>query len=365
VRNCAFFIVIPCIVVCGRKEEQMKKQKTERQEVTEILSSLENFFQKGSCGAPPWYIHTGNLALDYIISGRVDGTGGWPGERIVEIFGDPMTGKSLLITLAGASIQKEGGLFVLADAEGRWDADFAMLHGVNPENVLIFEPLTIEEFTIKTYEFLDKIKGKVNKVLVALDSLAALSTESEIDSVEKKEIREDQGKRAKRIHAAMRILPRAIKEANGVLLISNHVISDPSHPYSGGRTTPGGKAVPFQSSVRLELLSSQKLTIEGKNRPIGNRLHAVCTKNSIQPPYGQCYFDLYWGKGVSKFSGLVELAVDLGILSKSGPWIKFGEKTFREKDIEKFVQETPEFLQHPKWANPYFKSLEADDDSAI
>ena len=305
-------------------------------------------------GIPRWYLSTGNLALDYIISGRVDGTGGWPGGRLVEIFGDPSTGKSLLIAMAIKQMQDTGGLIALADVENRWDSDFARIHGVDQGKIAPLVPRTIEEFGIIAIDLLEAcIREKVPKVLLCLDSVAALSTEWELEN---KGVKEDQGKRAKKLHAVVgRVLPGLLAKSNGLMIVSNHIIQNPNITYGSNRMTPGGKALPFQSSVRLELLSTEKIKIEGKERVVGNTLHCVCAKNSIQPPYGEAFIDLYWGDGVDRYSGLLNIAVDLDIVKRGGGWYEFQDKKFRGSDFGKFVEEHPEVLTHEAWANPYFK----------
>ncbi len=333
----------------------MRKKETDEIAVeVDALDSVKKYMHsEPGFGAPTYYLSTGNYALDYIISGKADGSGGWPGGRIVEIFGDPSSGKTLLIAKAASTIQQTGGIFVLADAEYRWDDEFAIVNGVDPTKIVKYQPDTIEEYIATTDEILEKLSGKVPRILFALDSLSRLST---LDEVEKMAKSEDQGKRAKKIHAMMRILPSRIKKANAILLVSNHIIRSPT-PYTRP-DTPGGKGIQIQATIRVETQNPKPIKLEGKERMIGNVLHCVCTKNSIQPPFGSCHIDLYWASGVSKFSGLLELMEDIGIVEKAGAWYKYGELKFQSCDFENFVEQHPDMLCDDKWENPYFKSKE-------
>lgn len=319
------------------------------------LAAVKGFLaDESEFGIPRWYLSTGNLALDYIISGRVDGTGGWPGGRLVEIFGDPSTGKSLLIAMAIKQMQDTGGLIALADVENRWDSDFARIHGVDQDKIAPLVPRTIEEFGVISIDLLEAcIREKVPRVLLCLDSVAALSTEWELEN---KGMKEDQGKRAKKLHAVVgRVLPGLLAKANGLMVVSNHIIQNPQITYGSNRMTPGGKALPFQSSVRLELLSTEKIKLEKKERVIGNTLHCVCAKNSIQPPFGEAFVDLYWAQGVDKYSGLLRIAKDIEVIEQNGAWYTFQGQNFRGDDFGIFIESHPEVLQHEAWTSPYFK----------
>jgi recombination protein RecA len=297
-----------------------------------------------------WYLPSGNLALDYILSGRVDGLGGYP-SGIVEVHGDPATGKSLLFAKAIGNAQKAGLTTILADAEGRWDYDFSAMHGTDSELLRkhTFYPETVEEFAVKSMEILQK----VGKIVMVLDSVAILSTVQEKDDVEEGSIKADQGRKAQKIKAAMRVLSSEIRKTGSLVLISNHLIAQPG-AYTG-RITPGGQGVPFQANVRLELTKPTQIKLKGKEHPIGVQMHIECTKNSVIAPFGSCDLDMYFASGVSPYSGIVNLAKDLGILELKGAYYYYGEGPgFYDRDIERICT-TTDLLKDNKWSNPYWK----------
>jgi len=307
----------------------------------------------GDVGAqdPTWFLHSGNLALDYIMSMKVDGSGGYPSGQICELFGDPSTGKTLLILKAGAAVQRAGGIFALADVERRYDKTFGAIHGVDNEKLVRFYPKTIETFTVESYEMLSDY-GKQAKILIAVDSLAALSTEKEVDDAEKKDLKADQGRRAQKIKQAMRVLPGLVADTQSILMLSNHII-DNTGGY-GGTNTPGGRGPKFHSTVRLEMLRTTPILIEGKMRPIGVTMRVRVAKNSVAPPFGECEMELTWSRGLDRLSGLIDIAVDLDIIKKSGAWMKYGDISFYAKDFANVLADHPEILLDDRWSKNYF-----------
>lgn len=319
----------------------------------EILDSEDNIFD-----IPQWFLDTGNYGLNYIISGRLDG--GYRSGLVTELFGDPSTGKTLLMMVAVANIQKLGGIAIVNDVERRWDWEFAHQHGVDVESVIKAYPETVEEFNTHTDKILEYILDEYDqppKMLYILDSAAALSTEWEMET---KGNKEDQGKRAKALKASMRTLPKKLARAGGILIVSNHLIADKNIKYGSNQVTPGGKGITFQASIRLEGKKPTMLMLEGKQRPIGATLHMKCMKTSVCPPFGEVNIDVLWTKGVSKYSGLLEIATDLGIVKQGGGWYEYADKKWRGSQIAKIVAET-DFMQNEKWNTPYF--LEEQDDS--
>lgn len=299
---------------------------------------------------PVWFLNSGNLGLNYILSGRLDG--GWP-SGTAEVFGQPSTGKTLLLIKAVAEMQKVGGLTIVNDVEHAWDWEFARHHRVNPDKVLKDYPETIEDFTIRTLKILDQIleQDPIPRLLIVLDSIAAISTNWEMESQGTKE---DQGKKAKRIKAAMRVLPKKIAKAGAILLISNHLIANPKITYGSPYETPGGKGVFFQANVRVELSKTLPISIEGKQMPRGVTLRLTCTKNRFRPPFGETEMDMLWSTGVSQYSGLLNMMLDLGIVQQGGGWYNYKDKKFRASDLDEFITQNPEILNDEKWERPYF-----------
>ena len=319
------------------------------EDLKRILQSEDNIFN-----LPSWHLDTGNYGLNYIISGDLNG--GYTSGLVSELFGDPSTGKTLLMMVAVANIQKMGGIAIVNDVERRWDWDFAKLHGVNVDDVIKSYPETIEEFTVHTDKLLDEIlkSEPIPKVLFVLDSVASISTIWEMESQGTKE---DQGKKAKRIKAAMRVIPKKLSRAGAILLTSNHLIADPRITYGSNQITPGGKGISFQASVRIEMRKPVMIVIEGKNRPIGATLKMKAVKTSVCPPFGIVEIDVLWNRGINRYSGLLDIAVDLEIIEAKGAWYSYNDKNYRSNQITEIVKET-DILNDPKWAHPYFLSME-------
>jgi recombination protein RecA len=336
-----------------KKNESIEGMSTIENEANEIKKLLdnedENIFE-----IPTWFLSTGNYSLNYIISG--DLFGGYCSGLVNELFGDPSTGKTLLLMVAVANMQKMGGLVVVSDVERRWDWPFAKTHGVDVDRVIKVYPETVEEWSVQTDKILDRLleKNPTPKVLFILDSVAAISTLWEMENVGTKE---DQGKKAKRIKAAMRVIPKKLSRAGGILLTSNHLIADPRITYGSNQITPGGKGISFQASVRIEMHKPSYIVIEGKNRPIGATLKMVAKKTSTCPPLGETTIDTLWSKGINPYSGLLDMAVDLGIVKQGGGWYEYNEKKFRGNQIAEIAKET-DLLENPTWKKPYFLSEE-------
>jgi recombination protein RecA len=325
-------------------KKRLEQASQESSQSQEILKSLKDYLDVDTDDemGPSWYLDTGNYALNYIVSG--DPKKGWPGGMISELFGDPSTGKTLLILKACAEMQAAGGQVVVFDAEGRWDSSFAKLHGVNTDLVARSVPETIEEFATSLGKVLDGVLEMKPRprVLMCLDSLAILSTLDEMKTMGKTE---DMGRRAKRIKALMRAARTRIRDTQAIFLVSNHIIANPN-PFQTPYTTTGGKGVFFQASVRIEMGRPKKITVKDKDRPMGVTLNCKCTKNSLTPPFGECEMDLYWSKGVSRCSGLEGMMKDLDIINR-----------VPDGGLENYVLAHPEILSDAKWANPYFKEV--------
>jgi len=329
----------------------MKKKSAEKM-IDEVMDDPEKLAKilkdTDTLKAERWYLHSGNLSLNYVMSGLLS-EGGYP-SGVVEIHGDPSTGKSLLFAKAIAKAQERNIKTILADAEGRWDDDFAAINNVDAEKLDKFYPDTVEKFAVKTYDILSSIP---DKYLIVLDSLAILTTLAEKKDIEDGEMKMDQGRKAQRIKAAMRVLSSEIRKTGSLLLVSNHMIAQPGGWV--GKTTPGGQGVPFQANVRLQLTRPTPIKYEGKDHPIGVQLHIECDKNSVTAPYGSCDIDLYFGRGVDEYSGLLDISKDLGLVQMVGgskPWV-YGEQKFK-KDEFKQICETTDLLKKEEWRKPYW-----------
>jgi recombination protein RecA len=313
-------------------------------------------------GKPTWFLHSGAYSLDYILSGKVVG-GGYPGGTEVEIFGPPSTGKTLLLSLAAANIQEMGGIVVILDVEKRWDMDFAKFHGVDPSKTIPLQVDTIEDFAVKTADLLDdliKRGDSAPKTLFILDSIAALST---LKEMEDQGTKADQGRRAQRMRAAMRILPGKIYEAQAIMIAANHTTEKVGIMFGDNRTTSGGSGYRYQSSSRLEMSPIKQIKIPDKDRPVGIVMHVKCAKSSVTIPFGECDLLMTWAKGVDPYSGLLDIALDIGVVSKKGNRYVYKDKEFWAGAFSKVCKEDPDILLDKLWLEPYFKI--GDDDEVI
>ena len=286
------------------------------------------------------FVPSGSLALDWAISGKLSG-GGMPIGRIVELFGDPSTGKSLLLMHILANTQKAGGIALYDDVEGRFDRFFAEKVGVDVSKLYFLEydndtAKTVEGHFEKVEELLKKIREKDSEILVtvAIDSLAALSTRHEVES--------DWDKldmfKAKLIHKGMRKLGGRFSKQNVLYMVSNQTIANVGVMYGPKSTTPGGGGTKFQASVRLEL-SRGKLILGVNEKKVGTHTKIEVVKNSVAPPFKEVEIDISWATGVDRLSGMFEVLVEEGVIVQSGSWWEYKEKKYRQDDLMSQIEE--------------------------
>ena len=284
------------------------------------------------------YIDTGNYALNYAITGNF--FHGYPVGRVVELYGDPSTGKSLLIAHAIANVQALGGIAILDDTEFSYDKFFGEMVGVNNDELVYFNSITIEEHADRV-EKLIKLLRKEEKdapILIALDSVAMLTTDHEVTS----EFETPDMTKAKLIRKFFRTHRHVFARQNVCYLVANHVTAKIGVTFGKKKTTTGGSAIPFMGSARIELVFKQKLKEDSSI--IGVRTEATLSKNKISPPFKSATLDIYFNKGVDKYSGLKDALVDAGVLVKDGKKWRYGEKTYYSTEMEKLVTEFPEVL---------------------
>jgi len=285
------------------------------------------------------FLDSGNYALNYVMSG--DLRKGYPIGRVVEIFGDPSTGKSLCIYTAIAEFQRRGGVVILDDTEYAFSESFGKMLGINCEELIILHSNTVEEHfeTIFLGYTVDKKKkeplvskllerfGK-GKIMVCLDSVAQLSTRHE---QEVKLDRPDMAK-AKQLRAGIRLIVKPISEHNILYLLSNHTIAAIGDMWNP-KTTPGGKAIPFQSSLRLELEMGKK-KLDDNDQPIGVITRVRCQKNKISIPFRHTVVEIDFRRGLNRYSGLLDTLVNMGVVELKGSWYSFGEEKFQKGDFD-------------------------------
>ncbi len=304
------------------------------------LSQIEKSFGKGTVmrlGDRPDMnvdaVPTGSLALDAAL-----GIGGVPKGRIIEIYGPESSGKTTLALHILAEAQKMGGEVAFVDAEHALDPVYAAALGVDTENMLVSQPDTGEQ----ALEITDALvrSGAVDAVVV--DSVAALVPKQEIEG----EMGDTfVGLQARLMSQALRKLAGTIAKTNCVVIFINQLRMKIGVMYGNPETTTGGNALKFYSSVRLDVRRVEAIK-EGGN-VIGNKTRVKVVKNKVAPPFREAYFDIMYGEGISKWGELVDLAVQMDIVQKSGSWFSMGDERIGQgKDsVKTFLQANPDIAE--------------------
>ncbi len=306
------------------------------------ISQIERQFGRGTImrlGEAPKIrdvatISTGSLGLDL-----ATGIGGIPKGRITEIFGPESSGKTTLALHLIAEAQKDGGTAAFIDAEHALDVHYAQKLGVNVDDLLVSQPDTGEQ-ALEIAEVLAR-SGGVDVIVV--DSVAALVPQAEIEgAMDEMQV----GLQARLMSKAMRKLTAAIaKTGTAVVFINQIRMKIGMGAYANPETTPGGNALKFYSSLRLDIRRIG--TIKDGNEPVGNRVRVKVVKNKMAPPFKEAEFDIYYGEGISKYTELLDLGVKMGLIEKSGAWYSYqGERLGQGREnVRRLFEEKPALAQ--------------------
>ncbi|RKZ03056.1 MAG: recombinase RecA [Candidatus Hydrothermota bacterium] len=275
-------------------------------------------------------IPTGSIKLNAAL-----GIGGYPRGRVVEIYGPEASGKTTLALHAIAEVQKAGGIAAFIDAEHALDPSYAERLGVKIDDLYISQPDTGEQ-ALDIAEVLVR-SGAVD--LIVVDSVAALVPKAEIEG----EMGEAQvGLQARLMSKAMRKLVGVLSKSRTCAIFINQVRHKIGVMFGNPETTPGGLALKFHSSIRLEI--RRIATIKVGDQAIGNRVKVKVVKNKLAPPFRECEFDIVYGKGISKEEELLDLGLQHGLVKKSGTWYSYKDKQLGQgkENARRFLEEHPE-----------------------
>lgn len=303
-------------------------------------------------------ISTGSLGLDLAL-----GIGGLPKGRIVEIYGPESGGKTTVSLHAIAEVQKKGGMAAFIDVEHALDPIYARQLGVDVDQLIVSQPDTGEQ----ALEIIEALVRSGALDIVVLDSVAAMVTRAEIDG----EMGDSfVGVQARLMSAAMRKLTAVISKSDTVAVFINQVREKIGVMYGNPETTPGGRALKFYASVRIDVRRGEPIK-EG-DKILGSRTKCKVVKNKVAPPFKSCEFDMIYGEGISKIGEIIDMGVELKIIKKSGSWFSYNDMKIGQgrESVKKWLKENDDIRAEVEGkireqADALFKTLlsgGADDD---
>ena len=323
-----------------KKSEKKKNEKMESKELKEAMKEIKQKFGEGSLmklkdlkAVDVDAIPTGSFSLDMAL-----GVGGIPRGRVIEVFGSASTGKTTLALHTVAEAQKKGGVAAFIDVENALDPGYAKKIGVNVDELLISQPDSGEQ-ALQIVETLTR-SGEVDVIVV--DSVAALAPKSQIAG----EVGDQQiGKQAKLMSSALRKLSKVIAETETTVIFLNQTRMKIGVKFGNPRTTSGGMALKFYSSVRISL--SRRAQIKSKGEIIGNRVVAKVVKNKVGAPFRKAQFDIYYNEGISYYGDLLKVGVEMDVVEKAGAWYSYNDKKLGQgkSNSKDFLEENPELAE--------------------
>lgn len=314
---------------------------TEKKKALDVaLSQIEKQFGKGSVMKLGEYkameiesIPTGALSLDIAL-----GIGGVPRGRIIEIYGPESSGKTTLALHIVAEAQKQGGEAAFIDAEHALDPIHAKKLGVDIDNLIVSQPDTGEQ----ALEITESLVRSGALDVIVVDSVAALVPKAEIDG----EMGDSHmGLQARLMSQALRKLAGAINKTKTVIIFINQLREKIGVMFGNPETTTGGRALKFYASVRLDIRKSEVIKQDGV--AVGHRVKVKVVKNKVAPPFREAEFDLVYGEGISKTGNILDMAIKLDIVEKSGSWFSYNGNRIGQgrENVKKYLKDNPEVLE--------------------
>ena len=316
-------------------------ENAEKKKALEVaMSQIEKQFGKGSVMKLGEFkameieaIPTGALSLDIAL-----GIGGVPRGRIIEVFGPESSGKTTLALHIIAEAQKMGGEAAFIDAEHALDPVYSKKLGVDIDNLIVSQPDTGEQ----ALEITESLVRSGALDVIVVDSVAALVPKAEIDG----DMGDSHmGLQARLMSQALRKLAGAINKSKTVLIFINQLREKIGVMFGNPETTTGGRALKFYASVRLDIRKIENIKQDGE--VTGNRVRVKVIKNKVAPPFREAEFDVVYGQGISKEGNILDMAVNLDIVEKSGSWFSYnGERIGQGREnVKKYLKENPKMLE--------------------